>query len=304
MRKLLVLLSALALSGLCPGQTVTFAARLHRHQSAQNRVLVGRLGELTFADHVLAFQGDGHEKLEIPYTSVSKVVFDTTTHMRGVTPGSVAAEFVPAVGFIAGPVARAHHVQNYWFYLEYKDGDHDQDTLLEVGRDSFQKVIEKASSVFAAKVVVANYPEKGAEIELSKLPDLNSKDAMRVDKVNHPTPELKPGQALLVVVCPPLRTREAGRGNQFKLHANDRVIAVNKPGTYSFAYLDPGKYRLVSQSENAYGFEMDLEGGKAYYFLQNTFQGVFKASTSLSRNSPELVNYLADGSYYSDWKPK
>jgi len=30
--------------------------------------------------------------------------------------------------------------------------------------------------------------------------------------------------------------------------------------------------------------------------------GAVKWETSLSRNSPELVNYLLDGSYYSDWK--
>jgi hypothetical protein len=107
-----------------------------------------------------------------------------------------------------------------------------------------------------------------------------------------------------MVVCPALAARYAGRGNQFRLHANEKVIAVNKQGTYSFAFLDPGKYRLVSQSENAYGFDAELKAGKSYYFLQNTFDGIFKSETSLSRNSPELVMYLLDGSYYADWKPK
>jgi len=64
------------------------------------------------------------------------------------------------------------------------------------------------------------------------------------------------------------------------------------------------KYRLISQSENAYGFEMELSAGMSYYFLQNTFEGVVKNETSLTKNSPELVMYLVDGSYYSDWKPK
>lgn len=57
---------------------------------------------------------------------------------------------------------------------------------------------------------------------------------------------MKPDKATVVVVCPPLAARNAGFGNQFKLHANDEVVAVNKTGTYSFAYLDPGKYRLIS----------------------------------------------------------
>jgi hypothetical protein len=66
----------------------------------------------------------------------------------------------------------------------------------------------------------------------------------------------------------------------------------------------PANTALISQSENAYGFELELEAGKSYYFLQNTFDGMFKRETSLSRNSPELVMYLLDGSYYADWKPK
>ena len=40
-------------------------------------------------------------------------------------------------------------------------------------------------------------------------------------------PEMKPDKATVVVVCPPLAARNAGFGNQFKLHANDEVVAVN-----------------------------------------------------------------------------
>jgi hypothetical protein len=118
-------------------------------------------------------------------------------------------------------------------------------------------------------------------------------------------PEIKEDKATVVVVCPPLAARFAGTGSQVKLHANEQVIAVNVMGTYSFAYLDPGKYLLVSQGENANGFEMELEAGREYFFLQNTFQQTITPNqTSLSRNSPELVTFLLDGSYYSDWKVK
>lgn len=139
---------------------------------------------------------------------------------------------------------------------------------------------------------------------LTSCPTLKSKHAVRIDKHDHPLPEPKLDKATVVVDCPPLAARYAGRGIQFKLHANGRVVAVNKWGTYSFAYLDPGKYRLASQSENAYGFDLELEAGKTYYFLQNTYQGVLKSETSLTRESPELVMFLVDGSYYSDWKRK
>jgi hypothetical protein len=152
--------------------------------------------------------------------------------------------------------------------------------------------------------VVNEFPEKGESVEPEKLADFRSKHVLKVDKQNRPVPETRADQATIVVVCPPLAARDSGKGNQFKLHANDHVVAVNKAGTYSFAYLEPGRYRLVSQSANANGFEMELEGGKTYYFLQNTFQGVFKWETKLSHNSAELVTYLMSGTYFSDWSRK
>ena len=86
---------------------------------------------------------------------------------------------------------------------------------------------------------------------------------------------MKADKALVVVVCPPLAARFQGKGGiQYKLHANDRVVAVNTMGTYSFAYLDPGDYLLVSQTETANGFHINLEAGKDYYFLQDTFMGL------------------------------
>ena len=45
---------------------------------------------------------------------------------------------------------------------------------------------------------------------------------------------------------------------------------------------------------------MKLKPGKTHYFLQNTFQGVFRWPTALLRNSAELVTYLMDGVHYSD----
>lgn len=171
-------------------------------------------------------------------------------------------------------------------------------------KDVSAQVIDKASSLFGSRVAVTNFPEKGTAIKVEELKAFESKQTLKVNKLRHPLPELKADKATVLVACPPLAARNEGRGNQFKLHANDQVIAVNKMGTYSFAYLDPGKYRLVSQTENANGFEIELEAGQEYFFLQNTFQGVFKAETGLSRGSRELVMYLVEGSYYSDRKPK
>lgn len=82
------------------------------------------------------------------------------------------------------------------------------------------------------------------------------------------------------------------------------MVAVNKMGTYSFAYLDPGDYLLVTQTENASGFRMTLEAGKAYYLLQDTFSGMWKSRTRLSRHTKELVMYELSGAHYADWTRK
>ncbi len=176
---------------------------------------------------------------------------------------------------------------------------------MEVPKKYSAQVIEKARGVWGSRVIVTDFSESGSEVNVNDLKAIKTKQTVKVDKQNHPVPETKQDKATVIVVCPPLAARYAGTGIQFKFHANDQVIAVNRMGTYSFAYLEPGKYRFVSQAENANGFEMELEAGRQYFFLQNTFQQTISPNeTALSRNSPELVMFLLDGSYYSDWKAK
>jgi len=214
----------------------------------------------------------------------------------------VGAAGIP--GAVAGTLIARKHVNDYWLFIRYKDQDASDSVLLEVPKDASAEVIDRATKIFGDRVSVTDFPEKSESIKVDDLAARKTKQSLKVDRENHPLPETKPDKATVIVVCPPLAARNAGQGNQVKLHANDQVIAVNKMGTYSFAYLDPGSYRLVSQAENASGFQMDLEAGKQYYFLQNIFQGGFKSETALSRNSAELVMYLVDGSYHADWRPK
>ena len=308
MKRAFILISVLLLSacGLSAQQTVFQYVKIRRHRSAEKRVLVDKYGRLTFDDSgsKLKYESDAGDLIEVAYDAVVKVDFEMTTHMRG---GAISQVLMAGglPGIIAGSELSSAHVHSYWFYLEYMDRDRKESALLEVPKDSSAQVIDKATSLFASRVTMTDFREKGAEIKMDDLKALNSKQALKVDKKNHPSPELKPDMATVVVVCPPLAARYAGRGNQFKLHANDQVVAVNRMGTYSFAYLEPGKYRLVSQSQNANGFEIELEAGRQYFFLQNTFQeGLTPAVTALSRNSQELVMYLLEGSYFSDWKPK
>ena len=286
-------------------QRTDFEAKIRRHRSVEKRVLVDKLGTLTFDDSArrLSFKSEAGDDLDIGYDDIGKAIFEVTSHMRaGAVSQGIKALGLP--GLIAGTAIAGGHVNNYWLYLDYKDHGSDQSVLLEVPKEFSAQVIDKANAAFGPQVTITNFAEKGIPIKVEELKAFESKQALKVDKHLHPLPELKADKATIVVVCPPLAARYAGKGNQFKLHANDQIVAVNRMGTYSFAYLDPGKYRLVSQTENANGFDMDLEAGQEYFFLQNTFQGVFKAETTLSRDSRELAMYLLDGSYYSEWKDK
>jgi hypothetical protein len=307
MRRLLTLICLLLIapSGVFAQQTTFEHVKIHRHRSADKRVLVDKIGKLTFDDSAgkLAFESGAGDHFVVGYDDVRKIVFEITTRMRG----GVVSQIVKAASFpglIVGSAIEGGHVNDYWFYLEYSDHDSKLSALMKVPKSSSAEVINKATSAFGSRVTLTDFPERGTTIKMEELKSLKSKQTLKVDKQNHPLPASKPDKATIVVVCPPLAARHAGKRNQFKLHANDQVVAVNRMGTYSFAYLDPGKYRLVSQTENANGFEMQLEGGQEYFFVQNTFQGVFKAETALSRNSGELVMYLVEGSYFSDWKPK
>jgi hypothetical protein len=279
-------------------ETVKFSwVKIRRAKNDHNRLLVNKDGNLTFDDagRRLSFRSNSGDDIGASYDDVTKVIFEKTSHMRG---GLIAYFELP------GLIAASLPVTEYWFYLEYKNGDHNEPVLFQIPKGSSQKVIAKTRDLFGSLVTVTAFREKGEEIALKTLPDLKSKQIFSADIKNHPMPEVKTEKATVVVVCPALETRYTGLGNQFKLHANDHVIALNRQGTYSIAYLDPRKYKLVSQSENANGFEMQLEAGKEYYFLQNTFQGAFKRETELSRNSPELVTYELNGAYYSEWEQK
>jgi hypothetical protein len=300
-----LLISWLALSTCFGKVSNSFEAKIHRHKSLTNRALVDKLGTLTFddANRRLTFSDESHDNFDIPYDGVTKVVFDVNTHMRGgVWPAVLAAGGFP--GMIAGAAIAGGKVHDYWMLVKNRNGEDEREVLLEVPKETSKQIIDKATSIFGQKVSVTDFHDNLEKLDPDKLADIKSRHTVKVDKDGHPLPEIRSDKATVVVVCVPLAARNAGRGNQFKFHANDRVIAVNKAGTYSFAYLDPGKYRLISQSENANGFEMQLEAGNSYYFLQNILQGGLKPDTLLTRNSQELVQYLMDGSYWADWKRK
>lgn len=279
-------------------QTVFDKVKVRFNRSGEDVRLVDKNVDLIMDDGAkkLIVRGSDHP-LEIGYDQVTKVVLETTRHMRG---GALSQ----MVGGLAGAAIAGMKVQDYWCYIEYKQPDGAiQPYLMEVGKEISGPVVEKMRATFGDRVTLAEFPE-ALEIDKNTLPALQTKHDIEVDKKNRPMPQLKPDKALVVVVCPSLAARFAGKGNQFKLHANDKVVAVNRMGTYSFAYLDPGQYKLVSQTENAVGMDLELKAGEAYYFLQDVFQGTWKAKTGFSQHTKELVMYELNGAWHSDWKQK
>ena len=252
-----------------------------------------KIGILSFDDdsQKLTFRSGAGDQFAIPYSDITKVVFDTDTH---------------------GTWIASVHVHDRWLYLEYRQGNHSEKVLLVLPRAIYDQATAKSQSLFGERVTIANYLEKGesivdkdGDLDKGRIPDWKSKYSIKLNRTAHPLPEAKSDKATIVIVYPPLAARTTGRGGESKLHANGKVIAVNEMGTYSIAYVDPGKHSLITQSDNADGFEMDLEAGKTYYFIQEMVMGAFgRILTMLSRNSSEVVMYLADGAYLSDWKRK
>ena len=262
-----------------------------RSPKGKYRMLLCTEGVLKFDDSAknLTFTGKPEDNRTLSYNDVGKVVFEVTTHMRG---GGMSAVLGPA-----GYAIDAQHVSDYWMYVAPK-GTQTEPFLLEISKEESQKVIDHTKAAFGDRVTLAEFAENGEEIDKSKLKDLQGKYKIKYNKEDHPVPEIKADKALVVILCPALPG--AAGGDVFKFHANDHVVAVNVLGTYSFVYLDPGKYLLASELGNANGFEMNLEAGKDYYFMENIFAG-WKAKTHLTRNSKELVLYRIEASYLSDW---
>jgi hypothetical protein len=154
---------------------------------------VDKVGVLAFDDTAgdLNFKDNAHDKFEIPYDLVTKVVFEVTTHMRGGTASQVLkAAGLP--GLIAGTAMARGHIHNYFFYLEYEKDGKDEQVLLEVPRESSKEVIDKATKIFGTKVIISDYHEKGEQMDPAKLSAVKSKEVVRVDKHNHPQPDPSP----------------------------------------------------------------------------------------------------------------
>ena len=281
-----------------------------RYNEAPNRSMVNKDAELLIDQQTGKLEVRHKERpLSVAFKDVEKVVFEVSHHMRG---GSLLSNFSESMllGTTESLRLVAGGVEDDWCLVMSKDPTGVVvPYLMEIRKEDVPKVVTTVNALLGDRVVLTQFQEKEAKVEKDTLKDVKTKHSMDRDEVNRPIPEIKPDKALVVVVCPSFPTggRSEPKLMQQKLHANDKVVAINKMGTYSFCYLDPGEYRLISQAANASGFTMHLEAGKDYYFFQNSYVTtglIIKVATSLSRQSKELAMYELNGSYYSVWKEK
>lgn len=94
---------------------------------------------------------------------------------------------------------------------------------------------------------------------------------------------LKPpsDKAVLFVVRPSF----FGFAVRFSVDCNDKYLGSTNGKLYIYATLDPGKYLLVSESENKAKLEITVDAGKAYYVKQMPRLGFMMA-----RNKLKLLN--------------
>jgi hypothetical protein len=269
-------------------------------------------GVLTFDDgsKVLSFEAGKHS-FKTGYDGVSRIVFEEGTHMR---PRRTAwAQWEMQSKRING---------NYWMYVELPvAGKPPAAHMLEINRESATAVLEKAKAVFADRVMVTDV-RVGAYMDRKALKDLDSKHdfKMQPERKDAPRPALKPDKGLIVVVYPEydaydstslinlkLKHHNAGEmlASQVKIHVNDRVVLVNKVGTYGFFYLDSGDYQIVAQGKySGSALQLTVEAGKAYYFLEDDFDSSPGGDMQLSQHSPELVMHQLGPAYFGVWARK
>lgn len=247
----------------------------------------------------LSFQPNAKgPSFETTYDNIKRVVFDPVTHERG-GGFAVLGAMGGGVGAI-GAIKAERPVSGYWMVVEYTQPDgHVEKAMLEIPAN-------ESLEVEAAIKAMVGDRARTAEVRLASMVKNNTLKEYKAnfrqsdDWKDRPMPELKPGMALVVVVCPRHFVLTANQwAGQYRLHANDRVILVNRQGTYGFANLEPGDYQLASQTAMASLLPVTLEADKAYYFLQVPMSN---GANQLSQHSEEIVMHELSGTAYSRWE--
>ncbi|MEW6366797.1 MAG: hypothetical protein AB1714_19385 [Acidobacteriota bacterium] len=286
-----VCIACLALLGFVGGlqaAPVVFEGVRVRYQKADGkRRMEEKKAKLAFDDEKSLLTLDAPSALSILYASVQRVVHEITRRSAGGAMGSTRT------------------VKDYWCLFDVKSEDgSSRSYLIATDEKSAPPVIEKMKAVFGERFVVPAFPEKPDEIK-EDLPKATNKCGLSVDQKSSPVPEIVPGKALVVVVFPDYDGRMLSA--EFKLRVAEKILGVNREGTYTFFHLDPGQVLLASEgTSNTYGMTITLEPGKDYYFMQNMFESkqVYNQQFlgAMTRQSKELVMFEIGGANYSSCK--
>jgi hypothetical protein len=241
--------------------------------------------------------------LDVSFGDIKSVVFDASTHMRGGKGGSGLGGLIGAA--VAASV-QGGGVTDYWCVIDYAVANGRVERyLLEVDKKQAAAVVAKMKELLPGKIQETRFEERQREVPKEELKPFEDEYMVTVKKEGHPpAPSLRQDQALIVVVCPAVDTEDTGGGGQYRLYANGKIVAINKMGTHAYVVLDPGRYTLMSRAGNIGELTIEVEGGKEYYFFQNTFMGFTSNKNTLTRQSKELVLYELAGTYHAEWQPK
>lgn len=203
------------------------------------REMVERGADLILDDNARMLTIKSGKPIVVDYGSIEKVVFDVRRHMRGgrMTKllGAMNGGRAGTIGSDIGAAIEAKTVEERLCYLEYKvSGGTTRSLMLVIDFDIADEVTARMQSAFGTAVLGLDFGPHPYEIDKRRLKDLRSKHIVTLDKKNHPQPEVKPDKALVVVVSPSIPGKILATGIQYKLHANDNVVAITKPGAYSF----------------------------------------------------------------------
>ena len=279
-------------------------------KSDKDPTLVEYKGALTFNDAAkkLVFNA-GKQSFEAGYDSVRRIVFDEATHMH-----------------LKESALRQIGHGNYWMYVEYAaPSGATTKHMLQIPALLAAQVLDRAKLVFGGRVAVTDV-RVGESIDRDTLSDVKSKHTFELaDRENHPIPEVKSDKALIVVVYPVFSVPQALGGKQkfkagqmgttqVKIHANGRVVLVNRLGSYGFAYLDPGSYQIAARGNGhpTSALKITAEAGKTYYFLEEdrgTREFLWNLvgpgyDVQLSQHSPELVMHKLSEADFGVWTRK
>ena len=251
-------------------------------------------------------------RIEFDYDAVSKVFVEPNTRIS-YSLGAAFVGFAIGGGLFGGRIAEAINNPNKMdltVYIEHKRPDGTvAPVVLSIGKEDSTAVLKGIEAAFGDRATLAGF---AAVPEKAETRDLGARHLIKGNPTEQPMPELRADKALVVVACPTGNGLDAVRTDKYQkwggyILVNEKIVALNAPGTYSFFYLDPGEYTLVSQvrspgsAQDATGLRMKLEPGKEYYLIQTIYiAGKFKSF--LGWHSKELVMYEIANLFLSDWQ--